>query len=491
MEQIYADVPVTSPYFADITFVSGIGLMSGTDKGTFSPNQMITRAELCAYISHFCGLKLKFSSERNEISHGLPTWATPFYSACESAGLLPSNFLDNINNIVSVNESLNILLNATKKIFGIIWKDGFWFLSVKPPTNDYLTRGQFASIISQLCNSIAYLAEQELFKNGPHFEQFFSITQRFKWVTDFFTDTHYQIFYLVSSYVETVPRNFQIMHMLNISDRMSIFSYTESQYIYHYTTLKTLDKLTQPNATFHLSNIAYLNDPQEGKLGMKLLRELHVKDINEHIVWSALQTDDDEFSIYPTFIASFMKKPDELPMWVQYGDKGAGCCLGFSCTKVSKPLYAVKYSEGEIQTFFSDIMKILEDYQHEYSIKDCDSDPVFKYAHDILIQVCFLYKSDHYQHEEEVRIITFVPFKNAKVAIPTKSNTDSSAEPNELFFKVYSESPLSANPRKDTGLDFASITLGPTVPNSEQVAVALAQRGYDPKIIKKSKISFR
>ena len=491
MEQLYDDIPVTSPFFWDVNLVSNIGVMSGSSDGKFHPYQIVTRAELCTYVSHLLHLTLDFSPLKDEPHNEIPLWVLPFYNACKSAGLLPPGFSEKINDRALVKELLDMLSKSINTVFGISWIKELKFSTVAQFSGDYLTRGLCANIIYQLCNGIACIAQQELFEDGSNFQPLFDITEEYKWVRDFFSDEHYQMFNLVEAYDGNISRQEQIRYMLKVTLCMSIFSYTENSYIYHYTSLTTLDKLTQPNATFRLSNISYLNDPQEGKLGMKLLAEQHVKDTDEHIVWSALQRDDDELSIYPTFVASFMKKPDELPMWVQYGDKGAGCCLGFSCEKISSPLYAVKYSEDEIQAFFSEIMKILEEYQHEYSIDDCDSDPVFKYARDILIQGCFLYKADSYQHEDEVRIVTFVPFKNAKVAIPNKSDADSSAETNKLFFKVYSENPLSANPRKDIGLDFASITLGPTVQVPEQVAVALAQRGYDPKIIKKSKINFR
>ena len=489
MEQIYDDVPTTSPLFWYVNLVSHNGTMSGFADGKFHPERIITRAELCVYVSHLLELSLDSTFVEDEHSSKIPLWVVPYYNACKSAGLLLSNFSENINDQALVKELLGILSKAVNTVFGISWIKELRFSTVTPFSDYYLTRGLCANIMYQLCNGIACIAQQELFDNGTNFQVLFDVTRKFKWVRDFFTDDQYQIFSLVEAYTGNVPRNDQISHMVNVTQCMSIFSYRESSCIYHYTSLITLDKLTQPNAKFRLSNISYLNDPKEGKLGMKLLTGQYVKDADDHVVWSPLQIEDTEFPIYPTFIASFMRKNDELPMWVQYGDKGAGCCLGFSCDNITEPLYTVKYSEDEIQKFFSNVIKILENYQHKYSIQDCDSDPVFKYARDILIRGCFLYKADSYKHEDEVRIVMFVPFSKAKVAAPAIS--DPSVEVNKLFSKIYSESPLSKNPRSDIGLDFVSITLGPTVQTPEQVAVALAQRGYDPKIIQKSKINFR
>lgn len=487
MEQLYDDIPVTSPFFWDVNLVSSIGIMPGSEDGKFYPDRIVTRAELCIYVSQFLQLKLDFTATENKYDGDISSWVLPFYNACKSAGLLPQSFGEKINDRALVKELAEILSKSASAVFGFSWIKEIRFSDVKQLSDYHLTRGLCAHLIYELCNGVACIAQKELFEDGPNFQLLFDITKEYKWVRDFFSDDHYQIFNFVETYQGNIPRNKQIVNMLNIAQCMSIFSYTESSSIYHYTSLITLDKLTQPNATFRLSNISYLNDPQEGKLGMKLLAEQCVKDVHGHAVWSPLQTDNNEFSVYPTFIASFMKKNDELPMWVQYGDNGAGCCLGFDCNKISKPLYAVKYSEDEIQAFFSDVVKILENYQHEYSIQDCDSDPVFKYAQDILIQGCFLYKADFYKHEDEVRIVMFTPFKKAKIDYQAAEKAGIPT----LLSKVYAELPLSKDPSSNRGLNFSSITLGPTVQTPERVVIALAQRGYDPEIIKKSEINFR
>ena len=488
MGHIYPDVSPISPHAEAIEFVTINGLMLGDHKGNFNPKNVIHIPELCVIIVHVFDLSPQYCE--NEITH-VPDWALPYFCACQNANLLPEDFLPRINDKAKIKDILEVFEIAQKNFFKISFSISKEIYKNFPENN--LTKEICASLIYQFFKNAADEVNSKLL-DSTHTElnHFLSLIDQYFLIRELVSSDIYQICTTLKaprSDTKLSEQKEKFVYMRDICNLKQELLYHGTEPFYHYTSLDTLDKLTRPGAKFRLSNTAYLNDPKEGKLGMKLLADLSVTDSDNNKIWSPLQIDDEALSIYPTFIASFMKKPDKLPMWVQYGDKGAGCCLGFSCDYVTEPLYAVQYSEDKIKSFFSHVIKILENYQHNFSIYDCDSDPVFKYARNILIQGCFLYKADSYEHEDEVRIIMFVPFSKAKASAPATS--DSSVEANKLLSKIFAESPLTKNSRSDIGLNFISITLGPTVQNPEQVAVALAQRGYDPKIIKKSKINFR
>ena len=74
--------------------------------------------------------------------------------------------------------------------------------------------------------------------------------------------------------------------MMKIRDTKSEFFIPVTGPAYHYTSLAVLEKLTRPNAKFRLSNVAYLNDPQEGKVLMSLAKKMFGDDFKG---WSILK----------------------------------------------------------------------------------------------------------------------------------------------------------------------------------------------------------
>ncbi len=479
----YPDVPAGDAYATAIDFVTDHGIMAGDEKGNFNPKAHVTLAELCVFLVQFFTLSEFITpTDRSRIPESFLEFA-PYFNACEEAGLIPENFAERIGQDVSIDEMRQVLSRADKALFPF---SPYWLSLDKFPGQD-LTRGICAQLIYRFSEHIAHMASRALLNpDAPDLSFLLSFPDRYSWIPELASSDLYQIFSLLKSQKPNVPFRDQVekfSFMRDICNLKQKFAYQGDAPLYHYTSLYALEKLTLPNAQFHLSNTACLNDPQEGLLGMNKLSKRSVLDTQTGKRWYAVSKVSSDVPVHPSFIASFMTKGDVLPMWVQYGSGGAGCCLALNPQQICEPLYSVTYSSKEINAFFRKIFDLLRNYHLLCFVSPLDSDPVFQYAKAILEQGCYLYKDASYKHEQEVRIITFAPVLKAK--------REAAPRPGEAFPRVYWETPLQKNRNMDSGLNFSSITLGPTVANPEQIAVALAQRGYHHSFVKKSKIKFR
>lgn len=97
-----------------------------------------------------------------------------------------------------------------------------------------------------------------------------------------------------------------------------------------------------------------------------------------------------------------MTKKDELSMWAQYGDGGAGCCLGFNASTIEHELYPVSYNPKKVQEFFHRLCRILCDFIELEPNIDIEHSAVFKYAAESIRQISYLYKDKPYSYEKEV-----------------------------------------------------------------------------------------
>lgn len=476
----YPDVSVNYAYEKSIEFVSTHGIMVGDENGKFNLKSHISVAMLCVVITHFFSIELL--SQDYHSTPGIPDWASPYFSACQNAKLLPPNFAERINQDAEIKDIFHIFDNAKKHLFRLTFQMNFRIF--EKFSENYLSRGICAHLIYLFAQYVSReVSRQLLTPDKTPLTHLLSLVDQYTWIPELASSDIYQICSLLKPTKYSTKLSEQVSKfvlMRNICNLKQKFSYQGNDPLYHYTSLYALEKLTLPNAQFHLSNTAYLNDPQEGLLGMNKLSKRSVLDPTTGKRWYASSKSSSDVTVRPSFIASFMTKGDILPMWVQYGSGGAGCCLEFSPDTISEPLYSVTYSSKVINAFFSKIFEILNSYRPSSPLS---SDPVFRYARTVLDQGCYLYKDISYKHEQEVRIITFAPVYKAK--------SEDTPRPGDAFPRVYWETPLQKNRNLELGLRFSSIILGPTVPNPEQIAVALAQRGYDNLLLKKSKIKFR
>ena len=256
--------------------------------------------------------------------------------------------------------------------------------------------------------------------------------------------------------------------MCHIDEAISCkFSSKSHSSLYQYTSLASLyTMLTQSNRasfglppaiTLHMSNVAYLNDPDEGHFYQSKLIDLLPKQFSYE--GSNIHTDD-------TYIVCFAGTDDELlPMWVQYANQAQGCRIEFngSDIKVTKLKYV---KDTELPEVMNKLIEIIKDSSSNTALKT--------YATDKLHEIQYYYKSANYRHEKEVRYTTTMPVKQALV-------DEGSSDNGTKIPRLYCNIPIP--------LKIKSVTLGPKCPDPERIALYLKHCGIEN--VYRSKIHFR
>ena len=110
------------------------------------------------------------------------------------------------------------------------------------------------------------------------------------------------------------------------------------------------------SSSLWLTPVAYLNDPNEGKLGFDIAKGMFKK-------IGAIFQNWDVKGIRQSFVGSFtMSQKENLPMWVHYGEGGNGCRIEFKCSKLKEPVYRVFYVKKKFTECLNQIKSILEEY---------------------------------------------------------------------------------------------------------------------------------
>lgn len=192
------------------------------------------------------------------------------------------------------------------------------------------------------------------------------------------------------------------------------------QKIAYYTTIDTLRYMlperTKPEDTgkFSVMHMAYMNDPNEGKILQQYIRDGGRQGGKEHRKSVA----------YPyVFMKCFTSLVDDLPMWEMYGDHAKGCCviLDKDCLNDEEhgkqiPLYHICYLKKNGDNFelrqednpyikdyagllaqmtiLKDIYVLAKRYQRALQV-----------YRSILEKIAYFFKNADYQHEQEMRIL--------------------------------------------------------------------------------------
>lgn len=231
----------------------------------------------------------------------------------------------------------------------------------------------------------------------------------------------------------------------------------------HYCSLETLKNLAEDSPTeknnFRLYNVDYMDDPEEGKTLLEILTSYSTKkDFN--VEQAFYKNDKENKPASPAYIGSFSQRDETLFMWRTYGkqngSEAAGACLIFkSCAFSSRlspvlgakssgalylrklyrgfPLSVPKISEArpsvseivnesssvrshlepdlfkvvyegvldeelpELKGLLEKLSQVLEGLEEKVS--------THKLAREILDEIRFLFKLDHYKEEKEARVI--------------------------------------------------------------------------------------
>ncbi len=258
----------------------------------------------------------------------------------------------------------------------------------------------------------------------------------------------------------------------------------------YYTNLYSLyyilnDEESETKYRIPLFDVNHMNDPNEGvTLQEYILSRTKQEDVKEMLNsnFSNGKKKKDRISFEKfTFLKSFSKVIDTLPMWVQYGDDGKGCCIKINPlfftnlnyqSKSSEKffealpfkddyrLYNVIYINGNssittehprVSSLLNRIAEILDNLAAIYckcneSAKQYIEEAIAK----SISSIKYLFKDSAYEHEEEVRIIINRNYSDLK-----KENCDIKTTTQLPIPKVYVH---SAKP-----LQISEIILGPKI----------------------------
>jgi len=234
--------------------------------------------------------------------------------------------------------------------------------------------------------------------------------------------------------------------------RNLIFKDLETKPIGHYTRVETIRHLVVKESgdrnKFRLNNVAYMNDPSEGHVFLDILSHV-LKDQTLSNYYSLANGKEGRQPINDsdTYLGSFSTNVDSLPLWVQYGNNGQGCCLIFnsSCFDKEEPitpeqirmqpqpqteieytekeektvapkycLYRVIYTDSiedlKETTIYAPLEKVSKLLSHiDREMKKVSDSSVREDLRRIVInaidQIRFLFKNTDYVHEHELRIV--------------------------------------------------------------------------------------
>lgn len=476
----FIDVLEKSYGYNAIQFVTGFGLMNGYADQSFHPQATVTWAELCQILTLFMENGNQPAASIKKSSHSSEGWeehwAAAYIYYCIAVGILEEDLAETLDfdKAVRWKDAHELLSRICKMKKLLVIPE-----SRRQGSTAEITRADVALLLYNACERTGHAIAKTVFRlnRRNRWSQSLRILFQYALCVQFVDSDIAMIFRLIAPEESRTWEEHVLCyeHMAKILKRKNLFRNKEpGPELFHYTALGALEKLTQKDVKFRLSNVAYLNDPMEGRLFIQIMQEQLTSD--EFATWEFLHMERDEMSISTSFVASFTdEEQEQLPMWVQYSDGGGGCRIGIQTDSIKAPLYSIVYDANMVKRFLDSVRVVLISYLEKAGQVDMNTDIVFDYAAKVLTQVSYLYKDRHYEHEREMRILLF--------ADPAKAKVESKIREDEVFPRLYIE--------LDDLIQITSVTLGPKTTGIEKIAVGLASRNLDAKIIRKSEISYR
>ena len=244
----------------------------------------------------------------------------------------------------------------------------------------------------------------------------------------------------IREYINKVEENEQVFK--NCFDLLKVREYTKNiaellkrdnsdkTELAYYTSIDTFSYMLPYKAAegmlgrLSIMNIAYMNDPNEGKT------------LQKYLFLGQIPFEGDgkrrKNARYPyVYIKCFTPQIDFLPMWEMYGDHAQGCCLVIDWNKISEagtdvPLYNMCYLskvgkeykvEQQYNMNLSSCEKIEQNLKHLSelckSILKADYETLIP-LQNILNEILYLFKDASYSYEREVRICYQYPEVNSE-----------------------------------------------------------------------------
>ncbi|MDA8030465.1 MAG: DUF2971 domain-containing protein [Alphaproteobacteria bacterium] len=236
----------------------------------------------------------------------------------------------------------------------------------------------------------------------------------------------------------------------------------------HYTNLDALKKLAV-GEKFRLYNADYMNDPEEGKTFWRIMNKLA-----GHNCYEAIHSDESEESHSPAYVGSFFrenssaKKDGELFLWRTYGKhaevEAAGACLYFNIQNFSDTppfhfgrmhypnqdshsqeecIYNVVYANKSYSTRNKKLQSPLKNLAQKLSYISThkwshhQKKNVYRMTRELLDDIRFLFKANHYREERELRIVqSHYPDESGQPTADGAVEIDIDSVPPRFFVEV-------------------------------------------------------
>ena len=285
----------------------------------------------------------------------------------------------------------------------------------------------------------------------------------------------------------------------------------EGKEVAHYTSLHTLKKLAEKDKEecFRLYNAGYMSDPEEGRAFFDIMKQK-----NRRIDVESLFYLNNKEASHPSlaYIGSFVKVDsdrneeqgkDELSLWRTYGkhdlEEAAGACLIFkheeshfaenplleigamsqlmdteamSRQQPKRALYRIAYlsdckKKGEKEKLPSALDELVEPLEAVVSFynksEDNQKKALAKLVRELLDDIRFLFKADHYKEEHEVRVVL--------MAYSETEQTDIRIDMEQFPPRLYLEIPKDCR--------FHEVILGPQARGVSEWKQWLKKRGVE------------
>ena len=274
--------------------------------------------------------------------------------------------------------------------------------------------------------------------------------------------------------------------------------------IAHYTSFHTLKNLAREEGCFRIYNAAYMNDPEEGEVFSTIMKQYGINFIDDFYPSRVSY-------ISPAYIGSFVsvnpkeEQKDKLFLWRIYGKhdekEAEGACLIFKhnedcftpmtiidamhqrrdMTSRKRPvklaLYKIAYKsqvDRKLKEELTELARLLKKIKTHFSNKNLP-----KLVSELLDEIRFLFKEDHYKEEKEVRVVRVCYFKEEN---KKQESDEIEIDTEQIPPRFYLET--------DKSLRFHEVILGPNTKNPSEWKKWLKQQ-RDDLVITPSNAKYR
>ncbi len=243
----------------------------------------------------------------------------------------------------------------------------------------------------------------------------------------------------------------------NITDELNkYFKNNKITKLYHYTSAYGLKGILEEN-TLWATHYSYLNDPNEIKYGLKIIKDILEDEFDENstvktainmflIIMEEEYTDNNILD-NEIYITSFCEHNNLLGQWREYGQNGKGYCISINNTEeliigpywedikddskfypclLPKPvLYDYKSQKDFVRTIFKNTVIELDNDFPENNITSDENLKfriIIEYLKDLIVYILPLLKKKEFEEEKEWRIISFPKKMNNEIHYREKNN---------------------------------------------------------------------